>query len=244
MKKVATAWFWLVVATTLPCGYLIALGLWLVTAPFDTHRRTLHFFVSFWCHQYLKVCWPWWRVQVAGRENLPRGPCVIIANHQSMVDIIALMGLRHAFKFVSKASLFHIPFIGWMMRLMRYVAIERGRLPSMQEMMIRCEGLLRAGESVLIFPEATYASGPARLPFRRGAFRLAQRCQVPIVPVVLTGTSELLFEDGPWFSPSSRVKVSVMAPFPPPAMDADDGELVRALEHHYSEWLGQPFARR
>jgi 1-acyl-sn-glycerol-3-phosphate acyltransferase len=237
-----TLWFWLAVALTLPVGYVIAVALFLVTAPFDRHRRALHHFVTFWCHQYLRACWPLWRVTVEGRELLPKGPCVLIANHQSMADILALMGLRYPFKFVSKASLFAIPLFGWMMRRMHYVAVERGRVPSAQAMMERCEALLRAGEPVLIFPEGTYASGEKRIRFKRGAFKLAQTCQVPVVPVVVRGTSELVFEDGPMFSGRSHVRVTVMPPVPPPGTDDESGdELARTMERHYAEWLGQPF---
>lgn len=241
MRRLTTAWFWLVVGTTLPVGYLMAVVLLVVTAPFDRHRHALHAFVGGWCHQYLRACWPWWRVTVSGREHLPSGPCVLIANHQSMADILALMGLRYPFKFVSKASLFAIPFVGWMMRRLQYVAIERGKLPSMQEMMARSEALLRAGEPVLIFPEGTYASGPERIRFKRGAFKLAQTCQVPVVPIVVKGTSELVFEDGPMFSSRSHVEVTVMPARPAPKPDEDEEDLARSLEAAYAAWLGQSF---
>lgn len=239
MGRVASIWLGLLVATTLPVGYLMAVVLFVVLLPFDRHRVALHHFVTFWCHQYLK-CWPWWHVRVEGREHLPKGPCVLIANHQSMADILALMGLRTSFKFVSKASLFRIPFFGWMMRRMKYVAIERGRLPSTQQMMETSEALLRAGVSVLIFPEGTYASGASRLRFKRGAFKLAQVCNVPIVPVVVKGTSELVFEDGPWFAPKSDVRVTVMPPRLARPEESDE-ELTKAFERQYAEWLGQPF---
>jgi 1-acyl-sn-glycerol-3-phosphate acyltransferase len=151
------------------------------------------------------------------------------------------MGLRYSFKFVSKASLFRVPFAGWMMRRMKYVAIERGRLPSTQQMMETSEALLRAGVPVLIFPEGTYASGASRLRFKRGAFKLAQVCNVPIVPVVVKGTSELVFEDGPWFSASSDVRVVVMPPRPPPGRDERDEDVAKEMEANYANWLGQSF---
>jgi 1-acyl-sn-glycerol-3-phosphate acyltransferase len=241
VRGVTTAWFWLVVALTFPPIYLFALVVFAVTAPFDPHRRVLTSVVNALFHQYLRACWPLWRVRVSGRERLPQGPCVLIANHQSMADILALMGLRTPFKFVSKASLFSIPFIGWMMRRMRHVSIERGRLPSTKEMLVRCEALLKAGEPVLIFPEGTYASGPQRLRFKRGAFTLAQTCQVPLVPVVVQGTGALVFEDGPTFSVTSDVRVTVMPPMPPPAPGESDEAFARTLERHYAEWLNQPF---
>lgn len=241
MTRLTTAWFWALVALTLPVGYLLAVLLLVASRPFDRRVRLVHHFVSFWCHQYLRACWPLWRVTVEGREHLPKGPCVLIANHQSMADILALMGLRYGFKFVSKASLFRLPFFGWLMRQMRYVPIERGRLASTQQMLETCEGLLGEQEPVLIFPEGTYASGAGRLRFKRGAFKLAQTCQVPIVPVVVRGTGELVFEDGPHFSWKSHVRVTVMPPIPPPGQGDSDEAFTLAMEQRYAAWLGQPF---
>lgn len=242
MRYLSTAFLWGSVLVTLPAGYVLALGLLAVTAPFDRRRVLLHRFVCGWCHLYLRF-WPGWRVRVEGRHNLPPGPCVMVANHQSMADILALMGLRADFKFVSKASLFQVPLVGWMMRQLKYVALERGKHGSHADMLVTCGALLEAGEKVLIFPEGTYASGPERLPFKRGAFRLAQKAQVPLVPVVLEGTGALVFEDGPWFSPSARVTVKVMEPIAPPPPELDDEPWVREVEARYEAWLQQPVRR-
>ncbi len=242
MRRLSTAWLFLVVLVTLPVGYVLALLLLLVTAPFDRHRRALHAFVTGWCHRYLKV-WPGWRVRVVGREKLPRPPCVLVANHQSMADILALMGLGYPYKFVSKASLFRIPLVGFMMRRLQYVALERGKLGSTRDTVEVTQELVDGGESVLIFPEGTYAPLPERLPFKRGAFRLAQLKQVPLVPVVVKGTSELVFEDGPWFEPRATVTVTVMDPLTPPPLGVDDEPWVHEVEGLYEVWLKQPFRR-
>lgn len=242
MRRLSTAWLLLVVLLTLPVGCVLALLLLVVTLPFDRHRHVLHAFVTGWCHQYLRA-WPLWRVRVVGREKLPRPPCVLVANHQSMADILALMGLRYPYKFVSKASLFRIPLVGFMMRRLQYVALERGKLGSTRDTVELTQGLVAAGESVLIFPEGTYAPVPERLPFKRGAFRLAQLKQVPLVPVLVQGTSELIHEDGPWFEPRATVTVTVMDPLAPPPLDADDEPWVREVEQRYEAWLKQSFRR-
>ena len=67
-------------------------------------------------------------------------------------------------------------------------------------MMAQCRGWLRRGMPVLLFPEGTYSGGGPLLPFKRGAFLLAIEEQVPIVPVVIRGTAELVHEDGPWMN--------------------------------------------
>jgi 1-acyl-sn-glycerol-3-phosphate acyltransferase len=122
------------------------------------------------------------------------------------------------------------------MRQMKYVPLDRGRPKSADAMLRACLALLDAGQRVLIFPEGTYASGQ-RLPFKRGAFHLAQLRQVPVVPVVLRGTSELVFEDGPWFAFHGDVRVEVMEPLPPPPPGGELAGWIAALEERYATWL-------
>jgi 1-acyl-sn-glycerol-3-phosphate acyltransferase len=154
---------------------------------------------------------------------------VLVANHQSMADIFAAMGLFHPFKFVSKASLFKVPLVGWMMSLLRYVRVERGRPQSMREMLEVCRGWLRRGMPVLIFPEGTYAEGGRLLPFRRGAFRLALEERVPVVPVVLRGTADLVLGDGPWMNPRAHVRVRVLPAVPPEDFGGDEAALAERV---------------
>ncbi|HSP78277.1 MAG TPA: lysophospholipid acyltransferase family protein [Myxococcaceae bacterium] len=233
MRYVVTLWFWLVFGlTVLPC-FLVGVVLWLVTAPWDGDRRLLHAYVCRWCFLYLG-CWPGWSVRVEGRELLPAGPCVLVANHQSMADIFACMGLFHPFKFVSKASLFRVPLVGWMMSLLRYVRLERGRTGSMLRMLTACRMWLRRGMPVLIFPEGTYAEGGTLLPFKRGAFRLATEERVPVVPVVLRGTADLVLGDGPWLNPRAHLRVRVLPPVTPE--DFGEGEL-RLVERVRGDFL-------
>ncbi|PTL81772.1 1-acyl-sn-glycerol-3-phosphate acyltransferase [Vitiosangium sp. GDMCC 1.1324] len=237
MKYLATLWFWAVFGLTVVPGFLVGVALWLVTLPFDPDRRVLHAYVCRWCFQYLR-CWPGWSVRVTGRERLPAGPCVLVANHQSMADIFAAMGLFHPFKFVSKASLFRIPMVGWMMSLLRYVRVERGRPQSMREMLDVCRAWLHGGMPVLIFPEGTYAEGGRLLPFRRGAFRLALDEKLPVVPVVLEGTTDLVEGDGPWMNPRAHVRVQVLPPVQPEDFGADDGVLADRVRGLFLQALG------
>src|SRR5919202_6964810 len=110
---VTTAWFWIVFAATAPVGFVLGIAVLLLTAPWDADRRLLHAFICRWTFNYLRLS-PLWRATVHGRARLPRGPCVLVANHQSMADPAAAMGLFYPFKFVSKASLFSLPAVGWL----------------------------------------------------------------------------------------------------------------------------------
>ncbi len=203
-------------------GWCLAVPLWLLTMPFDRTQRVLHLFVTTWVFQYLKI-WPGWHVSVTGRERLPTGACVYVANHQSMADVVAVMGLRTPYKFVSKDSLFRLPIVGWTMKMLKYISVERGKPHSMHQMVEECRAWVKQGVPVLIFPEGTYANDPKKLlPFKRGAFLVALEEKVPLVPVFLRGTTELVHEDGPWMSPRATIRVEVQEPVMPLPGETDE----------------------
>jgi len=233
-----TVAFALAAAVAVPVAFVLALLVSAVAAPFDRNQRVLHGFVCRLCHGFLRLN-PFWRVRVEGRERIPRGPAVLVANHQSMTDILATMGLFRPFKYVSKASLFELPLVGWVMRLLHYVRLERGRPHSTRRMLEDCRAWLRRGVPVLLFPEATYAPTEAMLHFKPGAFLLAIEEGVPVVPVLLTGTRALMDGDGPWLAPRARVTVRVLEPFHIPARKdaAQAASETRAL---FARELGRP----
>ena len=144
-RYLMTAAYALFFLLTAPVCTVLGTLLWLVSAPFDPNRALLHAFVCRWCHVLYLRSWPGWRVSVEGRERLPPGPAVLVSNHQSAADIVAAMGLLHPFKFVSKASLFKLPMVGWMMSLMRYVPVERGHVHAMDRMLEDCRWWLSRG---------------------------------------------------------------------------------------------------
>jgi 1-acyl-sn-glycerol-3-phosphate acyltransferase len=235
LRGAVTVYYWLVFASSILVGICICTLLWLATLPFDSQRRAVHALIAGWGHQYMRV-WPGWNVRVEHRERLPKGPCVIVANHQSMADIIAMLGLYSQFKFVSKASLFAVPVLGWLMRMAKYVSVERGKPKSMHEMMDTCRAWLKAGMSVMIFPEGTYAPDGHLLPFKAGAFVLAVEEKVPIVPVLIEGTPSLVHEDGPWMSPTAKVQVTVQEPLLPETFGSDAEALTRRVREQYVGW--------
>jgi 1-acyl-sn-glycerol-3-phosphate acyltransferase len=233
-----TVAFWAVVVLTMPLLFLVASLLFVLTAPFDPDRRVLHAFVCRVCHAYLHVN-PFWRVRVEGRERIPRGASVLVVNHQSMADVAACMGLHRPFKFVSKASLFALPVVGWAMRMLRYVRLERGRPHSTRAMLEDCRRWLRRGMAVLMFPEATYAPGEALLHFKPGAFILARDERVPLVPVLLSGTRALVLGDGPWMAPRVDIRVRVLDPVDFPD-GADAVQVAAAMRERFGRELGRP----
>ncbi|HEX4803610.1 MAG TPA: lysophospholipid acyltransferase family protein [Myxococcaceae bacterium] len=236
MKLLVNVLFWSIFAVTAPLGVVIGFLLAATTAPFDADRRLIHSFICRFVFSYLRLN-PLWQVRVEGRERISDRPSVLVANHQSMADIVACMGLFRQYKFVSKVSLFSLPLVGWMMRLAKYVRLERGSVRSTQQMLDQCRFWLRRGISVLFFPEGTYGTGGELLPFKRGAFLLAIQERVPLIPVLIEGTPSLVFEDGPWFNPRCAIRVSVLPPIEPGQLGDSEGELAQRVRVLFEQGL-------
>eukprot|EP00898_Chlorokybus_atmophyticus_P002088 jgi/Chlat1/2880/Chrsp195S08771 len=154
-------------------------------------RRFLHFCNDTWA--FVSTA-PFMRVDVQGAENLPRPDeaAVYVANHQSYLDIYSLFRLWRPFKFISKTSNFLIPIIGWSMYLTGHVPLKRLDKRSQMECLRKCEELLNNGSSVLFFPEGTRTTDGKMHAFKKGAFSVAKKAKVPIVPVTLIGTGRLM----------------------------------------------------
>jgi 1-acyl-sn-glycerol-3-phosphate acyltransferase len=188
--------YWAFVVLTMPALFVGALAVFLLSLPFDPRRLALHAYSCAWATFYV-VANPLWKVRVGGREHLPRrGPAVLVANHLSLLDILALYALFRPFKWVAKAELFRIPVVGWNMALNDYVRIRRGDPESARKMMEHCRRHLERGSPVLFFPEGTRSPDGRLQAFKDGAFRLAHEVGCPVVPIALTGTGEALPKNG------------------------------------------------
>ncbi|KAK9808655.1 hypothetical protein WJX72_001338 [[Myrmecia] bisecta] len=168
----------------------------LVLAPFvaifDKHRRLAQHFVN---NIWAKVStWPFYRVRIDGRHNLPRNdePAVYVANHQSFLDIYTLFHLNRSFKFISKTSNFLIPIIGWSMFLTGHVKLNRTDRKSQVKCLSECRDLLSKGASVLFFPEGTRSKTGQIAEFKKGAFSIAAKAKVPVIPITLVGTGRIM----------------------------------------------------
>ncbi len=125
---------------------IVDLVIWMLTRWFDKRLVVLHLFSCFWGSLYI---WfnPLWRVRIKGRRNIPwRRSCVIVSNHQSMLDILVLYHLFVPYKWVSKKENFRIPIIGWNMRLNDYLEIQRGQTSSYGKLVENVRQLPRNGK--------------------------------------------------------------------------------------------------
>lgn len=172
--------------------YLLALITFLITAPFDRRLVCLHQYSSLWAVFYL-WCVPSLSFRVEGREKLDwKRQYMFVSNHQSMMDILVAFALFFPFKWVSKEEVFRLPFIGWNMKLNRYIGLQRGDKESVKKMMRECEKALDNGCSLFFFPEGTRSATGQLKPFKPGAFILARKKKVPVIPIVIHGTRDAL----------------------------------------------------
>ena len=152
-------------------------------------------------------------LHVSGKENLPtEGPVVFVSNHQGYADIIMQLAALDTiqFGFVAKDDLIKIPLFGkWILRI-RSVSMHRDETKEAVKAILEGIKYIKDGFSLMIFPEGTRSKGPEMGKFKKGAFKLATKPKVPIVPVTIHG-SYRAFEDNGVFK-GARVDVVVHPP--------------------------------
>jgi 1-acyl-sn-glycerol-3-phosphate acyltransferase len=190
-RLVAYLFFFIVGTTSIPC-YIIAVLIRLITYPFDRRLRLLHLFTCLWASFYTWIMPPW-RIRIEGREHVRKNATyMVVSNHQSQLDILVAFRLFFHYKWVSKIEIFKVPLIGWNMTLNRYVRLKRGDKESIEQMMRDCEERIDEGSSVFFFPEGTRSSDGVIKQFKMGAFILAKKKKIPILPIVVSGTNKAL----------------------------------------------------
>ena len=129
------------------------------------------------------------RVTVSGAEHIPDGPIIVMSNHASNFDILAMLGyFPRPLSWIAKQELFKIPVFGWSMRRGGYIPLDRGDGRKALKSMDDAAAQIRAGASVILFPEGTRTRTGQLLPFKRGGFLLAVKAGVPVVPVSIVGS--------------------------------------------------------
>ena len=197
MKTIVSIIIWIVSTVLTITLWIVDLILTIILFPFDKKRRVTHA-QSFWWADALIGINPYWNVHVEGLENIDHNKTyVVIANHQSLADIIVLYKTRMQFKWVAKESLFKVPFVGWCLSLGRHIRIRRGELGSIKKVYREAATWLRKDMSVLFFPEGTRSETNEMNKFQNGAFKLAIKEKRPILPIRINGTGEAI-PKGSW----------------------------------------------
>ena len=132
-------------------------------------------------------------VQVTGWDHLPHGPAVYVSNHVSFVDIWVLVGcLPGTVRFLAKRELLNVPVFGWAMRSAGHIPIDRHNRQAAVDACGEAGMLIRSGTSAIVFGEGTRSRTGELLPLKKGAFVVAIQAGVPVVPILLQGTYQVL----------------------------------------------------
>ena len=212
LNALLSIFFWVSCVALIALLYFVQLILLVICFPFDKQRKILHRQCFWWSSAVIGLS-PYWKVKVNGLENAdPKRTYVIVANHQSLADIVVLYQLRLQFKWVAKESLFRIPFLGWCLGLCKHISLQRRNHGSIRDVYREAIKYLRSGMSVLFFPEGTRSETEEMNSFQTGAFKLAISEKVPILPVVISGTRNAI-PKGDWIMKSKVFcNLTVLAP--------------------------------
>jgi 1-acyl-sn-glycerol-3-phosphate acyltransferase len=132
------------------------------------------------------------RVEAHALADLPAGPAIYVANHESALDVWVLFhAIRRNLRFIAKRELFRIPIFGWYLSLARFVEVDRRNRVRAVLALKKAGEMVRAGVSLIAFPEGTRSPDGRVQPFKKGPFVLAMEAGVPVVPVAIAGAATL-----------------------------------------------------
>jgi len=140
------------------------------------------------------------RIRAEGLERIPEGRWLLVCNHRSAFDPLVTGCLLHdrQIAFISKEENFRIPIAGRVISTLCYLALDRENNRAALQTILRAAGLMRSDAvSYCIYPEGTRNKGEGLLPFRNGAFKIAQKARSPVVAAYLDGT-ERVHKNFPW----------------------------------------------
>ena len=133
-------------------------------------------------------------VEVRGREHIVRGESYIFAaNHQGAFDIFLICGyLNVPFRWMMKRALEKVPFLGWGCKHAGYVFVDKSNPGAVRRTYRQAEQILLSGTNLMMFPEGSRSADGRMMPFRKGAFMLAEEMKMPVIPMTINGSYDIL----------------------------------------------------
>lgn len=190
---------------------------------------------------------PNWNVKIDdGYKTLDdRTPFVIVSNHLSNADIPVISNLPWEMKWIAKKELFDLPILGWMLKLAGDISVDRKSSNKRIAVFSKCSNYLKKNVSVIFFPEGTRSRDGRLNKFAIGAFDLAIREKMKVLPIALDGTQNCLPKKSWLFEPDVNVKLKVLHPVD--VSDYQPGEGIKLMNtvrnriaEQLSEWRGVP----
>ncbi len=176
----------------------------------DKKRKSAHAQCFWWSDAVLRIN-PFWIIDIHGLENIDKNRIyVIVANHQSVADIMILYQTRMQFKWIAKDSLFHLPVLGWCMYLAKHIKLVRGSSASILHVYRKAVAWLNDDMSVMFFPEGTRSDDGELAPFQSGAFKLAIKKKVAVLPIAIQGTADAIPNGKLILPPGANISMTVL----------------------------------
>jgi 1-acyl-sn-glycerol-3-phosphate acyltransferase len=221
-------------------SFIFALGMWIFTPLY-----TLVILLSFPCkpHTRYRVIRQWSRIMLAwlrltcgltyrvvGQENIPPGPAVILAKHQSAWETLALQSIFPPQVWVLKRELLRLPFFGWALALSSPIAIDRGTArQALKQLLDQGKERLAQGFCVVIFPEGTRMAPGTRGKYKVGGAWLATNAGAPAVPVAHNAGE--FWARNAFLKRAGVITVSIGKPIYPDGIKADE------LNTRVEDWI-------
>jgi 1-acyl-sn-glycerol-3-phosphate acyltransferase len=168
------------------------------------------------------------------------GPCVVVANHPGLFDVLFLIRDIPSLSVLVKAGLARKLPLGPVLRALEYVLVpDHDRVNPLDTAEETLEKI-RKGRKVLLFPEGTRSPSGSLRPFRVGAFKIARMTGVPVQPVLIRNTPPFMPKEDRWYLPPravSLLELEFWEALPPPEKGGER-EFARRLERRYREVLG------
>lgn len=201
-------------------GWVAVVVVYLFTFWFD-ERRVLSGRTLRRTGQAAAVFSPLWRFRIHGEIPKNPGKAVCISNHCSHTDVFLISHVPWEMKWLAKRSLFNLPFIGWSMRLVKDVPIDRASPSAAKGALDKCAEWLRQDMPVMIFPEGTRSKTGEMQAFKDGAFRLAIETGADVLPMAVAGTENALSKHD-WRPGPARGILTIGKPIPTAGMTQKD----------------------
>jgi len=222
MRALQSAIIWAIIAVFTITLFFAMLLASIILFFSDKQRRVAHA-QCYWWADLVTAFNPYWNVSASGLENIDHDKTyVIVANHRSMADIALMYKARMQFKWVAKESLFAVPFIGWNMTLAKHIKLERGKFSSIKKVYRQAAEWLRHDMSVLFFPEGTRSETDEMKDFQNGAFKLAIKEGVPVLPILIEGTGDAMPKGSWMFTTKVTGRLKVLPPIDTSSYKAAD----------------------
>jgi 1-acyl-sn-glycerol-3-phosphate acyltransferase len=171
------------------------------------------------------------KFRVVGKERIPLGVCLFVANHTSSADAPAVVGaIPRRIAILLKESLFRWPIVGQAFQLAHFIPVNRRERESAMESLGKAIEALRAGQSFLIYPEGTRSLDGRLQEFKKGAVVMAIKAGVPIVPVACSGAHRVMEKRSLVVHPG-EILVEFLDPIDPTAYSFEERDKLNARLH-------------